>query len=64
MFGFKKIYKEVVNVEVENKTLVVKELPDGSPVRIPYFIEGRTYSKINQEIDCHFGKCGYFIFLR
>jgi len=26
------------NVEIENKILVVKELPDGSPVRIPYFI--------------------------
>jgi predicted deacylase len=25
-------------VELENKILVVKELPDGSPVRIPYFI--------------------------
>jgi len=25
-------------VEIENKILVVKELPDGSPVRIPYFI--------------------------
>jgi len=26
------------NVDIENKILVVKELPDGSPVRIPYFI--------------------------
>jgi uncharacterized protein len=25
-------------VEIENKILVVKELPDGSPVRIPYFV--------------------------
>jgi len=25
-------------VKIENKILVVKELPDGSPVRIPYFI--------------------------
>ena len=25
-------------MEIENKILVVKELPDGSPVRIPYFI--------------------------
>jgi hypothetical protein len=33
-----KIYKEIFNVKIENKILVVKELPDGSPVRIPYFI--------------------------
>ena len=27
-----------MNVKIENNILVVKELPDGSPVRIPYFI--------------------------
>lgn len=31
------IYKEIINLKIENKILVVKELPDGSPVRIPYF---------------------------
>ena len=30
--------KGIFNVEIENKILAVKELPDGSPVRIPYFI--------------------------
>ena len=33
-----KNYKEIFTVEIEKKILLVKELPDGSPVRIPYFI--------------------------